>query len=121
MGMTTESAIGAGTVIEYPEKLSFCIEKKTVLIPDNAGVHKSGSIMERIPFRQQRGLFITFLPPYSPHLNIAETVWRKPGKEWLNPEDYPEKDKLFHAANRWLAALGKQVCINFCHFNKNLF
>jgi transposase len=88
---------------------------------DNASVHKSRSIIERIPFWQRRGLFIIYLPPYSPHLNIAETVWRKLKKEWLNPEDYLEKDKLFYAANRWLAALGTQVCIKFCHFNKNLF
>ncbi|MDR2087074.1 MAG: transposase, partial [Dysgonamonadaceae bacterium] len=69
---------------------------------------------------QQRGLFITFLPPYSPHLNIAETVWRKLKKEWINPEDYLGKDKLFYATNRWLATLGKSVCIKFSHFNKNL-
>jgi transposase len=121
MGMMTESNIGADTVIGYLENLSFCIRKKTVLILDNASVHKSRSIMERIPFRQQRGLFITFLPPYSPHLNIAETVWRKLKKEWIDPQDYTQKDRLFYAANRWLAALGKQVSINFCHFNKNLF
>ena len=121
MGMMTESNIGANTLIEYLEKLSFCIEKKTVLILDNASVHKSNSIMERIPFWQQRGLFITFLPPYSPHLNIAETVWRKLKKEWIDPEDYLEKDRLFYAANRWLAALGKKVHIKFCHFNENLF
>jgi transposase len=54
-------------------------------------------------------------------LNIAETVWRKLKKEWLNPEDYLEKDKLFYAANRWLAALGTHACIKFCHFNRNLF
>jgi transposase len=121
MGMMTESCIDSGTVIEFPEKLSFSIQKKTVLIPDNARVHKSRSIIERIPFRQQRGLFITFFPPYSPHLNIAETVWRKLKKEWLNPEDCLEKDKLFYAANRWLAALGTHVSIKFRHFNKNLF
>jgi transposase len=121
MGMMTESNIGADTVIEYLEKLSFSIKKKTVLVLDNASVHKSRSMMERIPFWQQRGLFITFLPPYSPHLNIAETVWRKLKKEWINPEDYLEKDRLFYATNRWLAALGKKVCIKFRHFNKNLF
>jgi transposase len=120
MGMMTEQNIGTDTVIEYLEKLSFCIKKKTVLILDNASVHKSNRMMERIPFWQRRGLFITFLPPYSPHLNIAETVWRKLKKEWLNPEDYLEKDRLFYAANRWLVALGKQVHINFCRFNINL-
>jgi hypothetical protein len=53
MGMMTESCIGADTVTEFLEKQSFSIKKKTVLIPDNAGIYKSRSIMERIPFRQQ--------------------------------------------------------------------
>ena len=121
MGMMTESNIGTDTVIGYLEELSLSIKKKTVLILDNASVHKSRSMMERILFWQQRGVFITFLPPYSPHLNIAETVWRKLKKEWIDPEDYLEKDRLFYAVNRCLAALGKMLCINFCHFNKNLF
>ena len=48
-----------------------------------------------MPYWQKRGLFIFFLPPYSQHLNIAETIWRKLKKEWLEPEDYFEKDSLF--------------------------
>jgi transposase len=116
MRMMTESNIGADTVIEYLEKLFYNIKKKTVLVLDNAGVHKSRSMPERIPFRQQRGLFITFPLPYPPHLNITETVWRKIKKEWMTPEDYPEKDRFFYAANRWLAALGKNVCIKFRYF-----
>lgn len=121
IGMMTEECINADVVINFLESLSFNIKKKTVLILDNASVHKSRSIRERIPFWEKRGLFITYLPPYSPHLNIAETVWRKLKKEWLDPQDYVEKDKLFYTANRWLAALGKQTGIKFSHFNKNLF
>ena len=121
MGMMTEECINADVVINFLESLSFNITKKTVLILDNASVHKSRSIRERIPFWEKRGLLITYLPAYSPHLNIAETVWRKLKKEWLDPQDYVEKDKLFYAANRWLAALGKQTRIRFSHFNKNLF
>ncbi|CDN30539.1 Mobile element protein [Mucinivorans hirudinis] len=119
MGMMTEECINADVVINFLENLSFNIKKKTVLILDNASVHKSRSIRERIPFWEKHGLFITYLPPYSPHLNIAETVWRKLKKEWLDPQDYVEKDKLFYAANRWLAALGKQTEIKFSHFNKS--
>ena len=26
---------------------------------------------------EERGLFVWFLPTYSPHLNIAEILWRK--------------------------------------------
>jgi transposase len=82
-------------------------------------VHTSKIIRERIEFWQQRGLFIFFLPPYSPELNLAETLWRKLKKEWLKPDEYLEKDKLFYAANRCLANVGKQLNINFSPFRLN--
>jgi len=85
--------------------------KKPLL--DNASVHKAKIIRERMPHWQKRGLFIFFLPPYSPHLNIAETIWRKLKKEWLDPQDYLEKDSLFYATNRCLANLGTNLIINY--------
>ena len=48
-----------------------------------------------------------------------KTVWRKLKKEWLNPEDYLYKDKLFYAVNRCMASLGHDLMINFSHFNAN--
>jgi transposase len=68
---------------------------------------------------RQRGLFIFFLPPYSPHLNIAETLWRKLKKEWLNPEDYRDKETLFYAVNRCMANVGEYLTINFSPFSAN--
>jgi transposase len=59
-----------------------------------------------------------FFPPYSPHLNIAETLWRKLKKEWLDPPDYIYKDALAYAIDRCLADMGKGQKINFSHFNK---
>ncbi|KAA6303997.1 hypothetical protein EZS27_044360, partial [termite gut metagenome] len=53
-----------------------------------------------------------------PHLNIAETIWRKLKKEWLNPEDYLNKDSLFYAVNRAFANLGTNLNIRFSKFNK---
>jgi len=97
---TTEQNIDAQFILEYFEKFSFEIHKETFIVLDNASVHRAKIIRERIPFWQNRGLFLFFLPPYSPHLNIAETIWRKLKKEWLNPEDYFDKDSLFYATNR---------------------
>jgi transposase len=116
---TTEGNIDAQFVLEYMEDFSFQITKKTFVVLDNARVHKAKSIRERIPCWQKRGLYIFFLPPYSPHLNIAETVWRKLKKEWLNPEDYLYKDNLFYAVNRCMADLGHNLKIKFSHFNIN--
>ncbi|TAE31706.1 MAG: transposase, partial [Candidatus Kapaibacterium sp.] len=67
----------------------------------------------------ERGLFIFFLPPYSPHLNIAETLWRKLKKEWLSREDYLSKGTLFYAVNRCMANVGGCLSIKFTPFNAN--
>ncbi|KAA6329410.1 hypothetical protein EZS27_021773, partial [termite gut metagenome] len=56
---------------------------------------------------------------YSPHLNIAETIWRKLKKEWLDPEDYFDKDSLFYAVNRCLANLETNLNIKYSKFNEN--
>lgn len=61
----------------------------------------------------KRGLFLFFLPPYSPHLNIAETLWRILKGKWNQPADYASADTLFYAVNRALAALGTISKINF--------
>ena len=116
--MTTEN-IDTGFVLECLEQFSFEINKTTCVVLDNARIHKAKAIKERIPYWQKRGLYIFFLPPYCPHLNIAETLWRKLKKEWLNPEDYLSKDELFYAINRCLANVGGNLKINFSHFNLN--
>lgn len=114
---TTEANIDARFVLDYLEEFSFQIHKDTFIVLDNARLHKAACIRERIPYWQNRGLFLFFLPPYSPHLNIAETLWRKLKKEWMNSEDYTNKDTLFYAANRCLANVGNGLNINFCRFN----
>jgi len=117
--LMTEENIDAEIILEHLEQFSFEIPKTTFIVLDNARIHKAKAIKERIPYWQKRGLYIFFLPPYCPHLNIAETLWRKLKKEWLNPEDYLSKEQLFYATNRCLANVGGNLKINFSHFNLN--
>ena len=116
---TTAQSICSSFIVGELEMLSFQLKRPTFLVLDNARVHSSKAVKERMPFWQQRGLFIFFLPPYSPELNLAETMWRKLKKEWLKPEDYAEPDALFYATNRCLASIGKGLSINFSPFNLN--
>jgi hypothetical protein len=60
------------------------------------------------------------LPPDSPHLNIAETLWRKLKCEWLQPEDYATTDGLFYQVRQALAAVGKGLKIRFSEFSLGL-
>ncbi|OIN60296.1 hypothetical protein BLX24_05550 [Arsenicibacter rosenii] len=116
---TTERTITGQFVMEKLDKLSLSLVKETFVVLDNASVHHAKLLQDRLAIWQQRGLFVFFLPTYSPHLNIAETMWRKLKMEWLVAEDYLEKDSLLYAVNRCMATIGTHLNINFSPFNAN--
>jgi transposase len=116
---TTRQSIDAAFIVEHLERLSFLITKPTCLVLDCARIHTGKLVQERVPYWQQRGLFLVYLPPYSPHLNLAETLWRKLKAEWLVVEDYRDQDCLFYATNRCLASVGTHLTINFSKFSLN--
>ena len=117
---TTRRRITSQFIIERLERLSFSIKQMTVVVLDNARVHTSQQVQERRPFWQRRGLFIFYLPPYSPHLNIAERLWRKLKYEWLQPADYATTDGLFYRVRQALAAVGTSLKIQFSEFSLGL-
>lgn len=117
---TTRQRITSQFIIEQFERLSFSIRKLTVVVLDNAGVHTSRQVQQRRPFWQRRGLYVFYLPPYSPHLNIAETLWRKLKYEWLQPSDYATTDGLFYRVRQALAAVGTNLRIRFSEFSLGL-
>ena len=84
---TTEKAINGQFIFDRLEEFSMKLKKLTVVVLDNASVHRSQIIKERIKVWQQRGLYIFYLPRFSPHLNIVEILWRKLKYEWLAPSD----------------------------------
>lgn len=112
-----EQNINSKFIIEELEDLSFKIKKQTFVVLDNASIHQSKVFQERVEFWQNRGLYIFFLPTYSPVLNISETMWRILKGKWIRPEDYIEKDTLFYAVNRCMANIGKEIKINFSQYN----
>ena len=116
-GFSTTESITADKVADFLDRLSFRIKKDTFLVLDNAKIHRCKLINELRPIWEKRGLFLFFLPPYSPHLNIAETetLWRILKGKWLRPADYMYTESLLYATNRALAALGTELYINFAH------
>ena len=111
---TTEN-MTADKVADFIDRLSLRIHKNTFVVLDNASIHRCKLMRELRPIWEKRGLFLFFLPPYSPHLNIAETLWRILKGKWLRPMDYISTDSLLYATNRVLAALGSELNINFAH------
>ena len=68
---------------------------------------------------QKKGLYVFFLPTYSPHLNLAEVLWRKLKYEWLQVQDYADKETLCYQVRQALAAVGKSLKIAFGDFRQN--
>lgn len=62
--------------VNYINSYVETLEKKTVLILDNASIHKSKFTKSFFAEWEKSGLYIFFLPPYSPHLNKIEMLWR---------------------------------------------
>lgn len=116
----TRQRITSQFIVEQLERLSFSVKRMTVVVLDNARVHTSRQVQERRPFWQRRGLFLFYLPPYSPHLNLAERLWRKLKYEWLQPADYATTDGLFYRVRQALAAVGTSLKIRFSEFSPGL-
>lgn len=66
----------ADKVISFLDEISFNLEKDTFVVLDNTSIHRNKKMKGLRPLWEQRKLFLFFLPPYSPQLNIAETLWR---------------------------------------------
>ena len=117
---TTKGKINSAFIFEQLEPLSLAIHKVTVVVFDNARVHTSKKLQERRHIWEQRGLFIFYLPLYSPHLNLIEILWRQLKYLWLQPQDYRSEDDLCYATTQCLAAVGNNLTIDFSQFNLGL-
>ena len=112
----TEATITSAFVLEQLDAFSLKLIKPTVVVLDNARIHTAKKIKERLPYWQQRGLYLFYLPQYSPHLNIIERLWKELKGRWLRPCDYGSAERLFYATELVLAAVGKELRINFSSF-----
>ncbi len=67
---------------------------------DNAPLHHAKQVKARHAIWQERGLFVVYLPAYSPHLNIVQILWRKLKYEWLRAQDYTDPPTLFYSVSQ---------------------
>lgn len=102
-----EGSITSVEVIEFLDAVaSSCTpESVSVVVLDNAGFHKSKVIQQRRPIWEEWGLFIRYLPPYCPFLNLIEGVWKRV-KAFLLPRRWYASVKELRCAVVALGVLG---------------
>jgi transposase len=113
--LTYESAgnINADFLIQSINDFCCYLNKPTVLVLDNAPTHRSKKFIEQMEKWMERDLYIFFLPKYSPHLNLAETFWRKAKYEWLRPSDYGSFAKFKKKIKDIFTGIGAEYKIAF--------
>ena len=85
----------------------------TVLVLDNASIHRAACVRARQPSWAARGLHLQFLPAYCPELNKIELLWHRCKHYWLTPADYHTDQTLRDAVARILKRVGKEYTITF--------
>jgi len=108
-----QEKITAQFVIESIEALLPQLSGPTVLVLDNASVHRSKLVQAKRKEWKQKGLRLVFLPPYCPHLNLIETLWRQTKYRWLDCEAYRNFETLCQSVTDILAQVGTKYRLSF--------
>ena len=91
----TEGQVNSAQVIAWLNDFSATLTKPTVVVMDNAPWHRSEAFMDCIPKWEDSNLIIYHLPTYCPHLNPIEMMWKMIKYQWLRPQDFDSKEKLY--------------------------
>jgi transposase len=113
-----ETSVNADIVIEVFDDFASQIEKTTVVVLDNASIHKSKKFKNNISKWANQGLNILYLPPYSPELNIIEILWKFIKYYWIEMSAYKSYDKMKEYVQRMLMEYGSKRIINFTSYLK---
>lgn len=89
MYLFEKETINAEKLVRIFDDFAQSTDKKTVVVLDNAPIHKSKLFQSKIKqWEEEHDLFLFFIPPYSPELNLIEIFWKKIKYEWLSFQAY---------------------------------
>ena len=108
-----QERITAQFVVNSIETLLPSLSGPTVLVLDNASVHRSKLVQAKRREWKQKGLRLLFLPPYCPHLNLIENLWRHIKYRWLSGEAYKNFETLCQSVTDVLTQVGTKYRLSF--------
>lgn len=106
-------AIDSATLIGFFDEFAHSINKRTIVVLDNAPVHRSKFFTQQLERWRQQDLYLYFIPPYSPELNKIEILWRFIKYRWLDLKASTSWAALQNALNTVISKLGVELTINF--------
>lgn len=80
-----------------------------VVVLDNASIHRSQLVRDALPRLQAQGIRLYYLPPYSPKLNLIESVFGGIKGHGLPERAYPSTAALIDAIDDAFAAAEERL------------
>ncbi len=108
-----QGAIDAHTVVHCFDLFHQQQQKPALVVVDNAPIHTSEDFEEELDRWEKEELYVKFLPPYSPELNLIELLWRKIKYEWLPLDAYQNFQTLTASLFDVLKGVGSKYRITF--------
>ncbi|MBE9071019.1 IS630 family transposase [Leptolyngbya cf. ectocarpi LEGE 11479] len=108
-----EKSITSEVVIACIDDFSQTCEKRTVIVMDQASVHRSAAVEAKIDEWKAKNVEIFWLPAYSPQLNLIEILWRFMKYEWIEFDAYESWESLVQYVEKVLKGFGEDYVINF--------
>ena len=88
-------------------------QQPLVIVLDNGPVHHAKVVKDELERWESEGMYLFYLPTYSPHLNPIEILWRFCKYKWLNKVDYKSWSTLKKAILAIFKKYGLTYVINF--------
>jgi transposase len=108
-----EASIHTGSVSACFAAFCHTITKKTVVVVDTASLPTREAFEDRIPYGKKQGWVIKYLRPYSPELNLIESLWRRITYPWLPFSAYECLNAVREALEAILSQVGSEYQITF--------
>jgi transposase len=108
-----ECSVNSDVVVACFDEFSLTLNKTTVVIIDNASIHHSQTFQDEIEKWEKQGLFLYYLPKYSPELNLIEILWKHIKYYWLPISAYKGFSSLKKELNKVLIDIGQSHSITF--------
>ena len=108
-----QGSIDSHTVIHCFDLFRQHQQKPALVVVDNAPIHTSEDFEEELDRWEKEELFVKFLPPYCPELNLIELLWRKIKYEWLPLNAYHNFKTLTASLFDVLKGIGSKYRITF--------
>lgn len=108
-----EGAANSEIVIQCMDDFCDQITKKTIVVLDNATIHTSNLMKAKRKEWKQKGLWLQFIPPYCPELNLIEILWKQLKYKWTKKEHYNSFEELWENVCHILKNVGSEYHILF--------